>query len=65
MISAGLVPLSFALTGPVSAVLGARGTQLWAGVVGGSVTLLTMIVFPGVLEPQRLISPDGRRLVDA
>jgi hypothetical protein len=65
MISAGLVPLSFALTGPISAVLGARGTLLWAGIVGGSVTLLTMIVFPGVLEPQRLISPDGRRLVDA
>jgi MFS family permease len=65
MISAGLVPLSFALTGPVSAVLGARGTLLWAGIAGGSVTLLTMIVFPGVLEPQRLISPDGRRLADA
>jgi hypothetical protein len=65
MVSAGLVPLSFALTGPVSSVLGPRGTLLWAGVVGGAVILLTMVVLPGVLEPQRLIAPDGRRLADA
>jgi MFS family permease len=65
MISAGLVPLSFALTGPVSAVLGAHQTMFWAGVVGGGITLLTMVALPGVLEPQRLISPQGRRLADA
>jgi len=65
MISAGLVPLSFALTGPIAGVLGARTTLLWAGLVGGLVTLFTMVVLPGVLEPQRLITPDGRSLVDA
>jgi hypothetical protein len=37
-ISIGLVPLSFALTGPVAAVLGARTTLVMAGVLGAVVT---------------------------
>jgi MFS family permease len=39
MISIGLVPISFAITGPVAAVLGVRATLVWAGVLGGVITL--------------------------
>ena len=34
-ISIGLVPLSFAITGPVAAVFGARATLVGAGILGG------------------------------
>src|SRR5919197_4530045 len=37
-ISIGLLPLSFALTGPVAAAIGARTTLVVAGVVGGIAT---------------------------
>src|SRR5204863_5359801 len=37
LISIGLLPLSLALTGPVSAALGARTTLLGAGLVGAIV----------------------------
>src|SRR5207244_3563644 len=53
MISASLVPLSFALTGPISGAFGAKTTMLGAGVIGGSTILLTLLVLPGVLEPER------------
>jgi MFS family permease len=53
MISASLVPLSFALTGPVAGALGARTTLLGAGLIGGSTILLTIFALPGVLEPER------------
>jgi MFS family permease len=39
LISIGLLPLSLALTGPVSAAIGVRTTLVCAGVVGGLVTL--------------------------
>ncbi len=38
MISIGLLPLSYALTGPISAGLGARTTLIGAGVLGAIVT---------------------------
>jgi hypothetical protein len=38
-ISTGLVPLSFAVTAPVSGLIGARGTFLVAGLLGSAVTL--------------------------
>jgi MFS family permease len=38
LISIGLLPLSYALTGPVSAGLGARPTLIWAGLLGAIVT---------------------------
>jgi MFS family permease len=47
LISIGLVPLSFALTGPVSSALGARTTMILAGVLGGLVTFAALLV-PGV-----------------
>jgi DHA3 family tetracycline resistance protein-like MFS transporter len=47
MISTGLLPLSFALTGPVSAAVGARATLVGAAVLGGIVTLAALFL-PGM-----------------
>jgi MFS family permease len=47
LISVGLLPLSFALTGPVSAAIGARATLVGAGVLGAIVTLAALYV-PGM-----------------
>jgi len=49
LISIGLLPLSFALTGPVSAAIGVRSTLIAAGCIGGVVTLAALFV-PGVRE---------------
>jgi DHA3 family tetracycline resistance protein-like MFS transporter len=53
LISIGLLPLSYALTGPVSAVLGARQTLIWAGLLGAIVTVAPALI------------PRVRRLDDA
>jgi DHA3 family tetracycline resistance protein-like MFS transporter len=47
LISIGLMPLSYALTGPVSSAIGARGTLIGAGCVGAVVTFAALFV-PGV-----------------
>ena len=52
LISIGLLPLSFALTGPVSAIAGAQGTLVAAGLAGAAVTLGGLFV-PGVREIER------------
>lgn len=52
LISIGLLPLSFALTGPVSAALGLRTTLVGAGVLGAAVTLAALFV-PGVRALER------------
>ncbi len=46
-VSTALVPLSYAVTAPVAAQFGAQTTLVWAGAVGGCVTLLFLLV-PGV-----------------
>jgi MFS family permease len=51
-VSTSLVPISFALTGPVSGVLGVQTTLVLAGVVACAVTLLFLYV-PGVRDPER------------
>jgi DHA3 family tetracycline resistance protein-like MFS transporter len=51
-ISTGLVPISFAMAGPVAAVIGARATLVWAGVVGGAVTLSALFL-PGMRDLER------------
>ena len=43
LISIGLLPLSYAVTGPVSAALGARPTLIWAGLLGGIVTFAPLL----------------------
>jgi MFS family permease len=49
LISIGLLPLSFALTGPVSSAIGVRTTLIGAGVLGALVTAAALLV-PGVRE---------------
>jgi MFS family permease len=57
-ISIGLLPVSYALTGPLAAALGERAVLIGAGVAGASVTL-AFLFLPGV----RAIERDGR-LID-
>jgi DHA3 family tetracycline resistance protein-like MFS transporter len=47
LISIGLLPLSFALTGPVSAAIGARATLIGAGLLGAVVTFGALLL-PGM-----------------
>ena len=56
LISIGLLPLSFALTGPVSSLIGARATLIWAGIVGGGVTLAALFL-PGMRELENAAMP--------
>jgi MFS family permease len=44
LISIGLLPLSYALTGPVSAALGVRTTMIGAGVLGAVVTFAPLLI---------------------
>jgi MFS family permease len=63
LISTGLLPLSFALTGPASAVLGAQTTLIAAGTLGATVTLAALML-PGMRategrhdDPERQLQP--------
>jgi MFS family permease len=51
-VSTSLVPVSFALTGPVSAVLGAQTTLVVAGILAALVTVAFLFV-PGVRDTER------------
>ena len=59
LISIGLLPLSFALTGPVAGAIGSRGTLVAAGVVGALVTCAAFLV-PGVREVEGASRQDAR-----
>jgi MFS family permease len=59
LISIGLLPLSFALTGSVSAAVGVRTTLIGAGLLGALVTAAALLV-PGVRE---IDGPARRRIV--
>ena len=52
LISIGLLPISFALTGPVAAAIGAQATLVAAGVAGTVVTLSALLL-PGMLAVER------------
>jgi MFS family permease len=47
LISIGLLPLSFALTGPVTGAIGAQATLIGAGLIGGAVTFGALLL-PGM-----------------
>jgi DHA3 family tetracycline resistance protein-like MFS transporter len=51
-ISVGGAPLSFAIVGPVSDAIGHDATLIWAGVLGGGITLAFMF-FRGARDPER------------
>jgi hypothetical protein len=52
MISTMGVPLSFAITGPTAELIGHDATLIWAGALGGTVTLAFMFV-QGARGPER------------
>ncbi|MBA2311418.1 MAG: MFS transporter [Actinobacteria bacterium] len=58
LISTALLPLSFALTGPVSALIGPRTTLVGAGLLGGAITLGALFL-PGMRSLER--RPAGDR----
>ncbi len=55
-VSIGLLPVSFALTGPAAALLGARGALVAAGVLGGVVTI-GFLFLPGMRAIERDQAP--------
>jgi MFS family permease len=60
MISTMGVPLSFAITGPTAEAIGHDATLIWAGALGGTITLVFMFV-RGARGPERdgsLASPE-------
>lgn len=52
LVSTGLVPVSFALTGPVSAAIGPGTTMVAAGLIG-AVLMGALLFWPGVRDPER------------
>jgi DHA3 family tetracycline resistance protein-like MFS transporter len=57
MVSTGLVPVSFALTGPIADALGAEVTMVGAALLGG-VLMGGLLFVPGVRDPEREGLPD-------
>jgi DHA3 family tetracycline resistance protein-like MFS transporter len=49
-VSIGLLPVSFALTGPTAELIGAEATLIGAGVLGAAAALLLFV--PGVRDPE-------------
>jgi DHA3 family tetracycline resistance protein-like MFS transporter len=59
LISIGLLPVSFALTAPLSAAFGVRATLIGAGVAGAAATLGGLLL-PGMRDVDRQMAPDTR-----
>jgi hypothetical protein len=53
LLSFGLAPLSYALTGPVAGALGADDTLVQAGVISGCVLLGFLLFVPGIRAVER------------
>jgi hypothetical protein len=53
--SISLVPVSFAITGPIAEAVGVDATLIWSGILGGAGFLAFMLI-PGVFDTER----DGR-----
>jgi DHA3 family tetracycline resistance protein-like MFS transporter len=58
LISIGLLPISFALTAPVAAVIGVRATLVGAGLVGAAITLAALFL-PGMRDIEETGSRSG------
>jgi DHA3 family tetracycline resistance protein-like MFS transporter len=59
LISIGLLPISYALTAPLSAAFGVRATLIGAGVAGAAATLGGLML-PGMRAVDRQMAPDTR-----
>lgn len=53
LVSIGLIPLSFALTGPIAEGIGTTATLVGAGLIGGPLTL-GFLFLPGMRDPERM-----------
>ncbi|HUP83285.1 MAG TPA: MFS transporter [Candidatus Limnocylindria bacterium] len=53
LVSIGLVPLSYALTGPASEAFGPGPTMVYGALAGAVITILLILV-PGVRDPERV-----------
>lgn len=58
LVSIGLVPVSFALTGPVAGAIGAEATLVVGG-VAGAILMGGLLFYPGVRDPEREPAPSG------
>jgi hypothetical protein len=54
-VSIGLIPASFALTGPTAELIGAQATLIGAGVLGALGMLGLFVAVPAVREPERAV----------
>jgi DHA3 family tetracycline resistance protein-like MFS transporter len=57
LVSIGLIPLSFAITGPVAQALGTRTTLLAAGGLGAG-AMIAFLAVPGLRDPERILASD-------
>jgi len=64
LISIGLLPVSFALPGPVSAAIGAQTTLVAAGLIGGAVTFGALLL-PGMRAVEGLADGEVPEASDA
>ena len=60
LVSIGLIPLSFAITGPIASALGPMTTLLGAGCLGGA-AMIAFLAVPGVRDPERSMSTGPSR----
>jgi Transmembrane secretion effector len=58
LVSIGLVPLSFALTGPIAGIIGPETTLVVGGVLG-SLAMISLLFFPGVRDPEHRADEEG------
>lgn len=58
LMSISLVPLSFALTGPVAAAIADEATMLWAGLLGG-IASISFLFLPGIRDTEGRLGSDG------
>jgi MFS family permease len=56
-VSIGLIPVSYALTGPIAEAVGARETLIGAGVLGAFFTIVFLFL-PGMRDSERRPGPD-------
>ncbi|HET6848247.1 MAG TPA: MFS transporter [Gaiellales bacterium] len=52
MVSSALVPVSYALVGPVSSVIGVRETLVIAGLIAGSILVVVLVAVPELRAPE-------------
>jgi DHA3 family tetracycline resistance protein-like MFS transporter len=57
LVSIGLIPLSFAITGPLAQALGTRTALLAAGGLSAS-AMIAFLAVPGLRDPERILASD-------